>query len=96
MISASEWFERQRRFDPAIIQLDDLIAEHGHISRIVRDQHHWDLESRLQLGKLAPHSFAHGGIECGKWLVQQQHARLRNQRARKRNTLLLPPESCHG
>ena len=80
---------RRIRLDTPIVQRHDLIAECGNIVRVVRDQHHRNVEPRLQFGQFLPHPPAHGAVERRERLVEQQDARLRDERARERNALLL-------
>ena len=55
-----------------------------------------DAETELQPTQFGSHSDAQERIERGQWLVEQQYLRLRDQRARQRDALLLPARQLRG
>ncbi|WP_240792697.1 hypothetical protein, partial [Bacillus pumilus] len=48
-----------------------VFAERGDVGLIVRDEHHRNVQTSLQLGQFATHAVAHTGIERGERLVEQ-------------------------
>jgi len=45
------------------VQTHDLIAEHGDVVGVVRDEHHRNIQTALKVGKFLPHALAQGHIE---------------------------------
>jgi hypothetical protein len=77
--------------------LDDAAAahdrdpvRHGHrLFLVVSHVDRRDPERALQLADLVSHLYAQLGVEIGQRLVEQQHARPDDDRARERDALLL-------
>ena len=67
----------------------DAVGHGERLLLVVRDQHEGDAGLALQPLQLALHLLAQLEIERRQRLVEQQHARLRRQRARQRDALLL-------
>ena len=75
--------------DPAAIHDDDPIGDFHRLVLVVGDHDRRDAEPELEVLDLRPQFLADLGVECREWFVQQQHRRLRRERARERNALLL-------
>ena len=56
----------------------------------MRDIDHGQAKFLLQVADFVPHRATKFGIKVGKRFIKQQHLWFKNQRARHRDTLLLP------
>jgi hypothetical protein len=63
---------------------------------VVRHEDEGAADALVQRAVLVLHLLAQVIVERRKRLVEQQHARARDQRAGQGDALLLPPESCVG
>src|ERR1700761_6598257 len=85
-----EYVERRAALlDMTVTHHDDEIGEGHRFFLRMRDVHEGDAEFLLPALEFGAHLHAQEGIECGERLVEQQAARLVEERARKRNALLL-------
>ena len=85
--------ELRRRADfqeHAFMHQADAIRQRQRFFLIVGHVDGRDAEGLLQRLQLEAHLLAQLGVEIAERLVQQQHLRLRDQRARQRDALLLP------
>ena len=73
-----------------VIHDDDEIGERQRLVLAVRHVHEADAELALEALQLLAHAHAQERVERGQRLVEQQHAGIGDERARKRHTLLLP------
>ena len=68
---------------------DDLVADRHRLVLVVRDVGDGQAEALLQAADLLAHRAAQARVEVRERLVEQQHRRLEDQRARERDALLL-------
>jgi len=47
----------------AFAQTYDLVAEHGDVVEIVRDEHHGNIQAALKVGQFLAHALAQGHVE---------------------------------
>src|SRR5437588_11395964 len=67
-----------------------MIAERKRLDAIVGHQYRRRSQLNEPMPELPPQMLSGGSIERGKWLVEQEQTRPADQRARKRDALLLP------
>src|SRR5712692_11333209 len=67
-----------------------MIAERERLDAIVGHQYRRHSQLDEPMPELPPQMLSGGSIERGKWLVEQEQTRPADQRARKRDALLLP------
>ena len=82
----------ERRADllrPAAVHHHDAVGDRQRLFLVVRHEDRGDAEVLLDLADLLAQRHAHLGVERGKRLVEQQHLRLRRERAGERHALLL-------
>jgi hypothetical protein len=79
------------RQNPTGPHLNDALSESGGILPVMCDVHRRQAERALKSGEFRSQVCAEFWVQAGKGLVQQQHARLRNNGARECDTLLLSP-----
>ena len=90
---AGDAIELVRRADllqPAAAHDGHAVAELERLVLLVGHEHGGDPDPVDEIPNLAARALAQGGVEVGERLVQQEHARLRCQRAGERHPLLLP------
>ena len=75
--------------DDALVHDDDLVRERHRLALVVRDVDGGDADLLLDAADLGAHGNAQLGVEVRERLVEEQHARLDDQRAGKRHALLL-------
>ena len=76
--------------DPALVQDRDAVGELKRFVLIVGDEHRGMAGAVMQLAQPTAQILAHLGVERAERLVEQEHARLDRERARKRDALALP------
>lgn len=69
--------------------LNDAVSESGGVLWVMRDVHHRQTERALKTGEFGAQVRAELCVQTRQGLVQQQHARLADDRAREGNALLL-------
>ena len=74
----------------------NTVGERERLGLVVRDEQGRDPDPLLDALELDLHVGPKVLVDCGKWLVQQDHARLDDQRARKRHALLLSARKLAG
>ena len=79
-----------RLLDHAVIHDDHLVGQRNGLGLRVRHMHEGDAEFGLQPLELAAHAQPQELIQRRQRLVEQQHLRIGDQRARQRHALLLP------
>ena len=77
------------RQNPTGPHLNNAVSESGGILPVMRDVHRRQTERALKPGEFRSQVCAEFCVQAGEGLVQQQHARLRNNRARECDALLL-------
>ncbi len=80
---------RSDLLDPAAVEHADAVAHRQRFVLVVGDEHEGDAELALQRLQLDLHLFAQLQVERAERLVEQQHLRLVDQRARQRHALAL-------
>ena len=75
--------------DAAVHEDGDAVGERHRLFLVVRDVDGRDAERALQLAQLEARLEAQLGVEVGERLVEQEEARLADDRARERDALLL-------
>ena len=75
--------------DPAMVHYDDAIRDLQRLFLIMGDEYASDVHLVVQSAQPAAQFLAHPRIERPEGFVQQQHARLDRERARKRDALPL-------
>ena len=75
---------------------DDAVGDGKRLFLVVGDVHRRDADASLQATDLDAQPLAHLGVEVGQRLVEQQHARLDDERARQRDALLLAAGERRG
>ncbi len=81
---------------PAVLEHTDLIADGKGFFLVMGDQDGADATGFEDVPHLMAEAPAQVDVEVGEWLVEQQQFRLRRQRARQRDTLLLPARKFVG
>ena len=81
---------RRCLLDATLIHHDNEIGESQRLVLAVGHVDEADAELPLEALQLLAHAHAQERVECGKRLVEQQHARIGDERARERHALLLP------
>ena len=75
--------------DPALAHADDAVGHRRRLDLVVGDEDGGDAEAPLQAADLAAHGEAEAGVEVRQRLVEEEEARLLDQRAGERDALLL-------
>ena len=76
--------------DLALIHDDDIVGNHQRLALVVGDIDRGDAELTLDAAEFELHFFAQLAVERSQRLVEKQQVGLEHQRARNRDTLLLP------
>jgi hypothetical protein len=89
-------FRRADLLDAALVQHRNPVGEREGFFLIVADEQKSDAHAALEVFELGAHLLAQTRVQCGERLVQQQHVRLDDQRARQGHPLLLAAGEFRG
>jgi hypothetical protein len=76
--------------DPPGVHHEHAVGQDHGLFLIVGDEERRDADPSLQFLQLEAHLLPQPGIEVGEGLVEEQHVRVRHERAPQRHALLLP------
>ena len=76
--------------DPPGVHHEHAVGQDHRLFLVVGDEERRDADPPLQFLQLEAHLLAQPGIEIGERLVEEQHVRVRHERAAQRHALLLP------
>ena len=76
-------------FDLAVVEQQDAVRDRHRFGLVVRDHQRRQAQAHDQFAQEGARFFAQLGVEVGQRLVEQDHRRVVDQRARNRDALLL-------